>query len=293
VLSRLAPLRKSNAGYDLKQLFLGSEGTLGLITAASLRLHPAPAQRVTALLGLRSSAAALAFYARARAAFGEAISACELMSDVCVHLYLRHRQEPRWPLVQETPWLLLLEADSASRYFDLDGALNALLEEALASKIVIDGTIAGSDAQRHGLWRIREGIADAMIATSGSLKSDTAVPVAAIPDFIERASNAASGVVPGCIPAPFGHVGDGNIHLNVLPPGGMDAAEFQQRWPDIIAAIAAVALALGGTVSAEHGIGLVKRAALRRMLSPVEHDLMRALKALLDPQSVLNPEKVI
>ena len=223
VLSRLAPLRKSNAGYDLKQLFLGSEGTLGLITAATLRLRPAPARRATAMVGLAVAGAALEFYARARAAFGESISACELMSDVCVRLHLRHRQEARWPLAQETAWLLLLEADSASRYFDLDGALNALLEEALAADIVIDGTVAASEAQRLGLWRIREGIADAMIATPGSLKSDTAVPVVAIPDFVDRAGSAVGTVVPGCRPAPFGHLGDGNIHFNVLPPERMDA----------------------------------------------------------------------
>ncbi len=293
VLSRLAPLRKSNAGYDLKQLFLGSEGTLGLITAATLRLRPAPARTATAMLALASPEAALAFYARARSAFGDAISACELMSEICVRLHLQHWQQTRWPLAQPTPWLLLLEADSASRFFDLDGALNALLEETLAAKIVVDGTIAASEAQRQGLWRIREGIAEAMIATPGSLKSDTAVPVAAIPDFIARASEAASAVVPDCRPAPFGHLGDGNIHLNVLPPPSMPPGAFVQRWPDLIAAIAEVSLSLGGTVSAEHGIGLIKRAALKTMLSPVEQALMRQLKALLDPQAILNPGKVI
>jgi len=293
VLSRLAPLRKNNAGYDWKQLFLGSEGTLGLITAATLSLRPAAVQRVTALVGLASPDKALVFYARAQAAFGEVVSACELMSDVCVRLHMQHRQETRWPLAQETPWLLLLEADSASRYFDLDGALSALLEETVAANIVSDGTVAASEAQRHGLWRIREGIADAMIATPGSLKSDTAVPVAAIPAFIARADEVATRVVPGCRPAPFGHVGDGNIHLNVLPPDGMDAAEFQKRWPDLIAAIAEVSLSLGGTVSAEHGIGLIKRAELKRMLLPAEQDLMRELKAMLDPQNVLNPKKII
>jgi len=293
VLSRLAPLRKSNAGYDLKQLFLGSEGTLGLITAATLRLRPAPARSATAMVALVSPEAALAFYARARGAFGDAISACELMSEISVRLHLQHRRETRWPLAQETHWLLLLEADSASRFFDLDGALNALLEETLAAEIVVDGTVAASEAQRQGLWRIREGIAEAMIATPGSLKSDTAVPVAAIPEFVVRAAKAARAVVPDCRPAPFGHLGDGNIHLNVLPPQAAQPRAFMARWPDLIAAIAEVSLSLGGTVSAEHGIGLIKRAALKTMLSPVEQELMHQLKTLLDPQVNLNPGKVI
>ena len=293
VLSRLSTLRKSNAGYDLKQLFLGGEGTLGLITAAALRLHPAPIKRATACIGVTSATAALNFFARARAALGESISACELMSKVCVDLHLRHRQESRWPLTCETPWLLLLEADCASHYFDLDGALHALLEDAMGASIVVDGTVAASEARRQNLWRIREGIAEAMIATPGSLKSDTAVPVAEIPAFIERAGAAVAAVVAGCRPAPFGHLGDGNIHFNVLPPDHTTGAEFQTRWPDLIAAIAEVSLALGGTVSAEHGVGLIKRKALNQMLAPAEQDLMRVLKAALDPQGILNPEKVI
>lgn len=293
VVSRLSKLRKSNAGYDLKQLFIGSEGTLGLITAAALRLHPAPLKRATALVGIATPDAALDFFARARTALGESISACELMSEACIDLHLRHRQESRWPLAQKTPWLLLLEADSSSHYFDLDGALHALFEEAVAAGIVADGTIAASEVQRQSLWRIREGIAEAMIATPGSLKSDTAVPVAAIPTFIARAGEAAAAVLPGCRSAPFGHLGDGNIHFNVLPPVGMDAPAFEARWPDLVAAIAEASLAFDGTVSAEHGIGLIKRDALKRMLSPTEHDLMRVLKATLDPQGFLNPEKVL
>jgi len=293
VLSRLSSLRKSNAGYDLKHLFVGSEGTLGLITAAALRLHPAPVKRATACVGFASAPATLDFFARARAALGESISACELMSKVCVDLYLRHRQEARWPLARETPWLLLLEADSASRYFDLDGALHALLEGGMGAGIVVEGTVAASEAQRQSLWRMREGIAEAMIATPGSLKSDTAVPVAAIPEFIDRAGEAVIAIIPSCRPAPFGHLGDGNIHFNVLPPDDMTVPAFEARWPDLIAAIAEVSLALGGTVSAEHGVGLIKRDALKQMLSPAEQNLMRVLKAALDPHYILNPGKVI
>ena len=293
VLSRLSALRKSNIGVDLKQLFLGSEDTLGLITAAALQLRPAPIKRATALVGLASADAALDFFARSRAALGESISACELMSATCVHLHLRHARQTRWPIAKETPWLLLLESDSASRYFDLDGALHALLEEALPTGLVVDGAVAASEAQRLGFWRMREGIAEAMIATPGSLKSDTAVPIASIPEFVACAGKAVTAVVPGCRPAPFGHLGDGNIHFNVLPPEEMAAPAFEARWCDLAAVIAEVSLGLGGTVSAEHGIGLTKREALAKMLSLTELDVMQTLKAALDPQAVLNPEKVL
>ena len=293
VLSRLSSLRKSNAGYDLKQLFLGSEGTLGLITAAALRLHPAPIKRATVCVGVASAEAAVDFFIRARAALGESISACELMSKICVDLHLQHRQGARWPLARHTPWLLLLEADSASRHFDLDSAIYALLEDAMGAGIAVDGTIAASEAQRQSLWRMREGIAEAMIATPGSLKSDTAVPVVMIPTFIERAGQAVGAAVPNCRPSPFGHLGDGNIHFNVLPPVDMGASAFAAHWPELVAAIAEVSLALGGTVSAEHGVGLIKRDALKQMLSPVEQGLMHLLKATLDPKAVLNPKKVI
>lgn len=225
VLSRLSPLRKNNAGYDLKQLFVGSEGTLGLITAATLRLQPAPIRRVTALVGVMSVETALNFYGRARKAFGESISACELMSEASIQLHLRKRPKERWPLTQGAPWLVLLEADSASCYFDLDGALHELIEDASAADIVADGIIAVSESQRLALWQVRQGIAEAMLTTPGTLKSDTAVPIAAIPAFIERAGAAASAVVPGCRPTPFGHLGDGNIHFNVLAPWGW----MQQR----------------------------------------------------------------
>ncbi len=292
VLSRLSGLRKNNAGYDLKQLFLGSEGTLGLITAAALRLRPAPVKRATACVGLASPDAALDFFGRARSALGESISACELMSRACVELHLRHRGMSRWP-VAEAPWLLLLEVDSASIYFDLNGALLTLLEDAAQAGVVTDGTIAASESQRQNLWRMREGIAEAMIATPGSLKCDTAVPIAAIPDFIARADQAVRSIVPGSLPAPFGHLGDGNIHFNVLPPEGMDTYTFKNKWSDLTAAISELSISLGGTISAEHGIGLLKRDMLKQMLHPVERDLMLALKVTLDPGRIFNAGKVV
>lgn len=292
VLNQLSPLRKNNAGYDLSQIFLGAEGTLGLITAAALRLRPTPVVRVTACLGLQTLEAALELFVRARNYLGEAISAFEIMPREGIELHFAHLKKSREPFAARTPWLLLLEADSASSHFDLAGAVEGLFAAAIADGIVADGTIASSEAHRNALWALREGIAIAMIETPGSLKSDTAVPVAAICQFVEGARSAVASVVPGCIPVPFGHVGDGNIHFNVLPPADMPADDFRSRWPDLTHAIEDVALALGGTISAEHGVGSLKRAALKRMRSPLELETMRALKLAFDPHHIFNPGKI-
>lgn len=292
VLSQLSRLRKNNAGYDLRQLFLGAEGTLGLITAATLKLWPAPAVRATICVGLATLDAVLALFVRARAALGETISAFELLPRSGLELHFSHTGKSREPFATVAPWAVLLEADSASAYLDLARAIEELFARAIEDGVVVDGTIAASEAQRQALWTLREGIAVAMIETPGSLKSDSAVPVAAIGAFVAGAARAVELVVPGCRPVPFGHVGDGNIHFNVLPPVGMPADAFKARWADLTAAIEGVALGLGGTVSAEHGIGAIKRSALRDMRSATELDAMQRLKAAFDPQGLLNPGKI-
>ena len=292
VLSQLSVLRKNNTGYDLKQIFLGAEGTLGLITAASLRLRPAPVVRATACLGLPSLEAVLILFAQAQARLGDAINAFEVMPCEGLEFHFAHSCQRRAPFVTMTPWVVLLEADSASSYFDLNLAFEELVAAATGDGTVIDGTIAASEAQRAALWRLREGIPIAMIETPGALKSDTAVPIAAIPEFIKRARAAVNLVVPGCRPIPFGHVGDGNIHFNVLPPAGANAQTFAARWGELTRAIEDVALTLGGTVSAEHGIGLMKRDGFRRMRSQAERDAMKALKETFDPRNIFNPGKI-
>jgi FAD/FMN-containing dehydrogenase len=293
LLSQLQPLRKNNSGYDLKQLFIGAEGTLGLITAAALRLRPAPVRRTTACVGLSTPEAALALLARAQSLLGEAISAFELLPRAGLDLHFRHVGECGEPFEPSTPWVVLIEADSASRHFDLDAAISEVLEGAIGDGLVLAGTLAASEAQRQALWRIREGIAVAMIETPGALKSDTSVPIAAIPAFIAQAAEAVARVAPGAVPVPFGHVGDGNIHFNVLPPPKGDLADFRRRAPAVARVIEDISIALGGAVSAEHGIGLLKRDALRRMRSTAELDLMRALKRSLDPSGLLNPGKIL
>ncbi|SEE65554.1 FAD/FMN-containing dehydrogenase [Rhizobiales bacterium GAS191] len=293
ILSQLSPLPKNNAGYDLKQMLIGSEGTLGLITAATLRLRPAAKARGTACIGLASLPSVLAFFTRAQTALGEAISAFEVMPRQCLVFHFAHVGATREPFEPVTPWLVLIEADSASSYFDIERALDDLLATRLEDGLVLAGTIAASEAQRQALWQLREGIAEAMIERPGCLKSDTAVPIGAIPEFVERAASAVAAIVPGCVPVPFGHVGDGNIHFNVLAPLGMQAQAFIARWPSLARAIENAALSLGGTVSAEHGIGLVKRDALERMRTPTELALMRAVKTAFDPDGILNPGKIL
>jgi FAD/FMN-containing dehydrogenase len=293
VLSRLSPLRKSNVGYDLKQLFIGAEGTLGLITAVALRLRPAVLRQATACVAVGSPAAALAFFVRSRAVLGESISACELMSNAAVTLYMRQGEGRQWPGGTAAPWLVLIEADSTSAFFDVDAALEALIEATMADGIVTGGTIASSEAQRRALWAIREGIATVMVAVPGSLKSDTAVPVARIPDFIAQAWQAVIAIVPGCRPAPFGHIGDGNVHFNVLAPEGTSVADFRARACEMASAIADVSLALGGTVSAEHGIGMTKRRELVKMMTPLELHLMATLKRAWDPDDIFNRHKIL
>ncbi|MFA6265087.1 MAG: FAD-binding oxidoreductase [Pseudolabrys sp.] len=293
VLSELRALRKNNSGYDLKHIFIGAEGTLGLITAAVLRLRPMPVARATALFALDSLDNVLRLFTRAQEALGESMTAFEVMSRAALAHHWRHAAEARRPFGDDPAWTVLMEADSASRYFDLTRAFEDLSEGALNDAIVEDGTVAASEAQRLAFWKMREGLAVAMIEVEGSLKSDQAVPIPAIPEFVIRASQAVTRVAPGCVPAPFGHIGDGNIHFNVLPPPDMAGKDFKARWGDVTRAIEDVAVSLGGTVSAEHGIGLIRREALARMRSAENIGLMQALKTMLDPQGIMNPGKVL
>ena len=292
ILSELSPLPKNNSGYDLKQLFIGSEGTLGLITAACLKLRQKSARRVTACVGLDSLGDVMSLFALAREVLADSISAFELMPRAGLDFHFAHIGERHEPFDTITPWIILLEAESASSHFELDPAVASLLEEALRRGLVRDGTIAASDSQRARLWALREGIPIAMIENPHSLKSDTAVPISAIPVFVERAYAAVTAAMPGCIAIPFGHVGDGNIHLNVLPPPSMAYADFVQRKSELARLINAVTLSLNGTVSAEHGIGLLKRSSLAEMKSYPALVTMQAIKTALDPLEILNPRKI-
>ncbi len=291
-LDFLAPLRKNNAGYDLKGIFLGSEGTLGLITAATLRLRPAARCRATMLVGLPNIAAVMSFFERTQTALGECLTAVELIPHTAIDLVLRQFPQSRAPFAQPTPWALLVEAESASHFFDLDAAMGELFQQAQQAGEVADGNLAVSQAQRAAFWALRECIAHVMIESPICLKMDTAVPIARIPEFLDHATQAVARVLPGCRPVPFGHVGDGNIHFNILGPETLNADAFDTHRAALARAIEDCATALDGTVSAEHGIGLLKKQALRRMRSDAERGVMARVRTALDPAGLLNPGKV-
>ncbi len=293
VLDALRGLRKDNAGYDLKQLFLGTEGTLGIITAAVLKLFPRARRRETALLAVPDVGRAVATLAFLRERLGEVITACELIPALGLDLSLEAINETRRPFAQRHDWHVLIEAETSSVHFALRDALEEALEEAVTSGLVIDAVLAESDADRTGLWKIREGIALAAVGDPSSLKNDQSVPCSSIERFVAEGDRAVRAVVPGARAVPFGHIGDGNIHFNVWRPTDMDAGAFVAHWPDLVRALEDVAMGLNGSIAAEHGIGSSKRAALGRVRDPVAVDLMRSVKRALDPDGRLNPGKVV
>lgn len=285
----LRALAKDNAGTDLKQLFIGSEGTLGIVTAAALKLHPLPRTTATAMFAVRDPDAALRLLARLQDEAGEILSAVELIPRSGIELHFRRTGTGREPFARPHRWQVLVELATASRHFDIDRALTESSNSLLDSGDVADAVLASSEAQRAALWELREGLAIAQVETPGNLKNDTSVPVAAIPAFIRDATLLTTGIVSGCVPVPFGHLGDGNIHFNLNPPPGADAAAFTARWPDLAAAVEDVATALGGSIAAEHGLGRAKVDAVARLKPALDLELMRRLKTALDPDGVLNP----
>jgi FAD/FMN-containing dehydrogenase len=288
----LRQLRKDNTGYDLKNLFIGAEGTLGIITAAVLKLFPLPAARATAFLAVPSPEAALELLNVAKASAGGTLTTFELMSRFCLDMVLRHASGTRDPLGETSPWYVLMEVSSQSTS-GLDEAVEAFLGEALEQGLVTDAALAGSLTQRADFWKLREMLSEVQAYEGGSIKHDISVPLQAVPAFITRACATVEAMVPGCRPVPFGHMGDGNIHFNVSQPVGADKAAFLARWQEMNAAVHAIVTELHGSISAEHGIGRLKRYLLPGVKDPVELALMKTLKATLDPQGILNPGAVL
>lgn len=288
----LRQLRKDNTGYDLKNLFIGAEGTLGIITAAVLKLFPLPAARATAFLAVPSPEAALELLNAAKAGAGGTLITFELMSQLCMEFVLRHAPGTRDPLSEVSPWYVLMEVASQSSE-GLDEAVETFLGEALEKGLVTDAALAGSLGQRADFWKLREMLSEVQSQEGGSIKHDVSVPLHAVPAFIARACTAVEALVPGCRPVPFGHMGDGNIHFNVSQPVGADKAAFIARWGEVNEAVHAIVGEMHGSISAEHGIGRLKRDLLPGVKDPVELDLMRTLKATLDPGRILNPGAVV
>ena len=292
VLRNLNKLKKDNTGYDLKNLFIGSEGTLGIITAAVLRLVPRPRSIETAYAGVPSPQAAVDLLGIATERTSGGVTSFEMMARSGIEAVVKHDPVSRDPLAHPHPWYVLIELASQAPT-GLRDVMEEILSQGHDKGLVLDATIADSLEQGKTFWRIREMFGEVQRHIGASIKHDVSVPVAAIPAFIEQANAAVIKLIPGTRPLPFGHVGDGNIHYNVTQPDGVDKEKFLARWSEVNAVVFAVVKKLGGSISAEHGVGVMKRDILHLYKDPVALELMRGIKKMLDPNGILNPGKVL
>ena len=283
----LKRLRKDNTGYDLRDLFIGAEGTLGIITAAVMKLVPRPKSRETAFIAVPSPQAAVDLLSLAQDMSGNRVVGFELIAEIALQFSIRHAGV-RHPLAEASPWYVLAELSDP-----VPGAMMAIFEAAMARGLVTDAALAQSDAQRHDFWTARELISESQKPEGGSIKHDVAVPVSKVPQFLVEADAAVSRLVPGARFVSFGHLGDGNIHYNISQPVGMDKARFLDMWNEMNDVVFEVVGRFNGSISAEHGIGRLKAHRMPDIKSPVELDMMRGLKRMLDPNSILNPGRVL
>ncbi|ODN70953.1 putative FAD-linked oxidoreductase [Methylobrevis pamukkalensis] len=289
----LRRLHKDNSGYDLKQLFIGAEGTLGIVTAAVLKLQPQPAAVEVAFAGMATPEDALRLLGLARARAGAGLTGFELMPRIGLDFCLAHLPGARDPLEGAHPWYVLAEVSSNTDGDSARTALEACLAAALEAGVIADATIAADGTQAAAFWRLRHGMSEVQKHEGGSIKHDVSVPVDHIPAFLAEAIPAVEALVPGCRPVPFGHVGDGNLHFNVSQPPAMDKDVYLAGWDAMNEVVHAIVLRHAGSVAAEHGVGRLKRDLIARTKDPVELDMMRALKAALDPKGILNPGRVV
>jgi D-lactate dehydrogenase (cytochrome) len=287
----LNALKKDNTGYDLKDLLVGAEGTLGIITAATLKLFPQPAGHETALCSVDSPEQALKLFTLVRGRAGSRLTAFELMPRFGIDLQLKHGMLARDPAASVSPWYALVEVNWMTG--GAAGVLQAALEDALGTGVVTDASLAQSEADRTLMWTAREQMSEVQSKEGASIKHDISVPIAAIPRMIAEGTAAAQKAVPGIRPCSFGHMGDGNLHFNFSQPGGADGKAFMAREKDVNEAVYEVVAQLHGSISAEHGIGQLKAALLRQMKDPVALEMMRSIKTALDPNGILNPGKVL
>ena len=289
----LRGLRKDNTGYDLKHLFIGAEGTLGIITAAVVKLFPKPRSRATALVALESPRAAVALLTALRESCGDRVTAFELMSRLCIDLVVRHIPGQRDPFPDPHPWYVLVELSDSTRGEATTTLLESALGEAASKELIHDAVIAASETQRNALWQLRENIPESQKVDGISIKHDVSVPVSRVPDMIERASATLAERFPDVRILAFGHVGDGNVHYNCSKAEKQEARAFYAQSQEVNRAVYDVVTALGGSISAEHGLGVLKRDEIRRYKSALELELMRSVKRTLDPFGVMNPGKVL
>jgi D-lactate dehydrogenase (cytochrome) len=276
----------------LRHLFLGAEGTLGIITAAVLKLFPRPRSVETAFVGLSSPHGALALFNLANERAGGTVTGFELIPRIGLEFAVKHAPGCRDPLSGPHPWYVLIELSSQT-WEGLRRTIEEILAAGVEQGLVRDATIAASLDHAKAFWLLRHHIAGTQKYEGGSIKHDVSVPVAAVPDFIVEASAKVEAMIAGCRPCPFGHLGDGNVHFNISQPLSGDRSQFLARWDEVNAAVFAIVERYGGSISAEHGIGVMKRELLARVKDPVALALMRSLKRELDPNGILNPGKVL
>ncbi|MEP0234026.1 FAD-binding oxidoreductase [Roseibium sp.] len=293
VWNGLRTLRKDNTGYDLKQLFIGAEGTLGIITAASLKLFPKPKKLEAAFVGLADPQAALKLFSTAKAQAGPVLTGFEIMPRVGVEFCVAHLDGARDPLEAPHDWYVLMELSSGSEAFPVRDLLESILGEAFEEGLVEDAAFAQSMQQVQDFWHIRHGMSEVQKAEGGSIKHDVSVPVASIPAFLEEAIAAVTKFVPNCRPVPFGHLGDGNIHFNVSQPVGADKEAYLEKWDAMNDIVHGIVANFNGSISAEHGIGRLKRDLLKDVKSELELDLMQRIKDAFDPKGLVNPGRVL
>ncbi|MEI2416394.1 FAD-binding oxidoreductase [Orrella sp. JC864] len=294
VLDALTALRKDNTGYDLKQLFIGAEGTLGVVTAATFKLYAMPRKVVTAWAALADAQAAVALLARLAESVGERVTAFELLGRQALDQVLAHPLAGmRDPLPGGYPWAVLFDVSETSACMDPAPAVEEVLALALEDGLALDAALAASGRQAREFWALREHVPEAQRLAGPSIKHDISVPVSRIPDFIEQAGAALERLMPGVRIVCFGHVGDGNLHYNQSPPPGMPEPAFRSREQDVHDVVHGIAARMHGSISAEHGIGRLKQQAFLRHKSPVAVELMSGIKAALDPRNLLNPGRVL
>src|SRR5690349_417751 len=293
----LRSLKKDNTGYDLKHLFMGAEGTLGIITKAVLKLWPASKDVSTAWMAVRDPQAAIEILSEAHSASEDNVESCEMMSREATEMVLRHIPGVQDPLKAETPWYLLMQwSSSRPKAEGAEGMLEKLeqfLAEQMEAGRVLDAVIAQNESQSRNMWRLREGVAEAGRAEGAGLSYDISVSISKIPEFIDRGITAALEVLPGLRPHPLGHIGDGNIHFSFMGPKDMDRGVLKQYSPAITRAVNDLITSMAGSISAEHGIGIEKLDELAHYRSRVELDTMRTIKRALDPKNIMNPGKVL
>lgn len=292
IWNNLISLRKDNRGYDLKQLFIGSEGTLGIITSAVLKLFPATRNIETALFAIPNTDAAIELLGLARNASADLLTAYELVSRVGMEMVIKHIPGAKEPIKEKYKWYILIEFSSSSKN-NLRQQMEDLFELALNKNIVLDGVIAESTQQRKELWTLRDGLNEAQKPEGGSIKHDISVPINNVSKFIYSASKCVEEFIPNSRVVAFGHIGDGNIHFNISQPLKQDKKEFLNKWTDVNKLVFDIVKNLDGSFSAEHGIGKLKREELQNYNPTIEINLMKSIKSSFDPNNILNPGKVL